>query len=232
MTEGLWVYLAASPLLWLAGTLAVWLSAAALAKRQAGNPFFNPIMVSVCVIAAVLMATGTSYQTYFEGAKFIHFLLGPATVALGIPLFEKLSLVRANLLPMLCALFIGCLTAIGSTVLLCNLFELGPSITASLAPKSTTAAVAMAFSDGLGGDPALTAAVVILTGIFGALIVTPLMDLLRIKDFSARGFAVGLAAHGIGTARAYSVDPMAGLFAGMAMGLNAIATSILVHFFL
>lgn len=232
MTDGLWVYLATSPLLWLAVTLVVWLAATAIAGLRPGNPLLNPILISIATIAAVLCIAGINYDTYFEGAQFIHFLLGPATVALGIPLYEKLSLVKSNLIPMLSALVAGSLTAVGSTVFFSHLFGFTPSVVASMAPKSTTAAVAMAISSGLQGDPALTAAVVVLTGICGAIIVTPMMNAMRIKDFSARGFAVGLASHGIGTARAYSVDPVAGLFSGIAMGLNAVLTSLIVHLFL
>lgn len=232
MTEGLWVYLATSPLLWLVTTLVVWLVATAIAGLSPGNPLLNPIMLSIAVIAAILCIAGIDYDAYFKGAQFIHFLLGPATVALGIPLYEKLSLVKSNLVPMLCALVVGSLTAVGSTVFFAHLFGFAPDVVASLAPKSTTAAVAMAVSSGLNGDPALTAAVVVLTGICGAIVVTPMMNAMRIKDYSARGFAVGLASHGIGTARAYSVDPVAGLFSGIAMGFNAVLTSIIVHIFL
>lgn len=232
MTDGLWVYLATSPLLWLAGTLAVWIAATSIARLIPGSALLNPIMLSIAAIAVILIVTGIDYGTYFEGAQFIHFLLGPATVALGIPLYEKLSLVKSNLLPLLAALVAGSLTAVGATVYLAHLFGFTPDVVASLAPKSTTAAVAMAVSSGLHGDPALTAAVVVLTGICGALVVTPMMNAMRIKDFSARGFAVGLASHGIGTARAYSVDPVAGLFSGIAMGLNAVLTSLIVHLFL
>ncbi|OQP87756.1 hypothetical protein BTR14_04145 [Rhizobium rhizosphaerae] len=230
-THGLWVYLAASPLLWLTVTLMVWLLALRIAALSPRNPLLNPVLLSVAILVALLLASGIRYDSYFAGAQFIHFLLGPATVALGIPLYEKLALVKANLVPMLVALVAGCLTAVGSTLLLCHVFGFPPVITASLAPKSTTAAVAMAISAGLHGDPALTAAVVILTGISGAIIVTPLMNALRIRDYSARGFAVGLASHGIGTARAYAVDPIAGLFSGLAMGLNAILTALMVHLF-
>jgi predicted murein hydrolase (TIGR00659 family) len=173
-----------------------------------------------------------NYERYFAGAQFIHFLLGPATVALGIPLYEKLSLVRANLVPMIAALIVGSFAAVATTLFMGRLLGFEPGIIASIVPKSATAAVAMAISSGLHGDPALTAAVVILTGICGAIIVTPLMNLMRIRDYSARGFAVGLASHGIGTARAYAVDPVAGLFSGLAMGLNAIVTSLIVHLFL
>lgn len=232
MTDGLWVYLATSPLLWLGGTLAVWIAATSIARLIPGSALLNPIMLSIAAIAVILIVTGIDYGTYFEGAQFIHFLLGPATVALGIPLYEKLSLVKSNLLPLLAALVAGSLTAVGATVYLAHLFGFTPDVVASLAPKSTTAAVAMAVSSGLHGDPALTAAVVVLTGICGALVVTPMMNAMRIKDFSARGFAVGLASHGIGTARAYSVDPVAGLFSGIAMGLNAVLTSLIVHLFL
>ncbi|MGZ2426160.1 LrgB family protein [Rhizobium laguerreae] len=232
MDEGLWVYLSASPLLWLSVTLLVWITALRIAKVLPANPLINPVLLSVSAIVCLLSVFHIHYQTYFAGAQFIHFLLGPATVALGIPLYEKLHLVRANLAPMVVALFAGSLTAVTTTIYLGHVFGFDQTVIASLAPKSVTAAVAMAISSGLHGDPALTAAVVILTGIAGAIIVTPLMNAMRIRDYSARGFAVGLASHGIGTARAYSVDPVAGLFSGLAMGLNAIVTSLIVHLFL
>ncbi|MCQ4632643.1 LrgB family protein [Shinella sp. CPCC 100929] len=232
MSDGLWVYLATSPLLWLSGTLVIWIFATFLAGLRPGNPLFNPTLMSIVTIAAILYLTGIDYQRYFEGAQFIHFLLGPATVALGIPLYEKLALVRRNLLPMIVALTVGSLTAVGSTILLSEAFGFPQLITASLAPKSTTAAVAMAISESLAGDPSLTATVVVLTGICGAIVVTPMMNALGVRDYGARGFAVGLASHGIGTARAFAVNPVAGLFSGIAMGLNAIVTSIVVHLFL
>jgi predicted murein hydrolase (TIGR00659 family) len=232
MSDGLWVYLATSPLLWLSGTLVIWIFATFLAGMRPGNPLFNPTLMSIVIIAVILYLTGIDYQRYFEGAQFIHFLLGPATVAPGIPLFENLKLVRRNLLPMFVALTIGSLTAVGSTILLSETMGFPQFITASLAPKSTTAAVAMAISKSLAGDPSLTAAVVVLTGICGAVVVTPMMNAMGVRDYGARGFAVGLASHGIGTARAYSVNPVAGLFSGIAMGLNAIVTSIVVRIFL
>ncbi|XUY28588.1 LrgB family protein [Agrobacterium sp. rho-8.1] len=228
MNDGLWVYLSTSPLLWLAGTLAIWQISLRVCDLRPANPLLNPVMMSVCLMVGILQIASIDYTTYFEGAQFIHFLLGPATVALGIPLYRQLSLVKANLFPILCASVIGSVTAVSSTIFLSQLFGFDQTVIASLAPKSTTAAVAMAISSGSNGDPALTAAVVIITGICGAIIVTPLMNALKIRDYSARGFAVGLSSHGIGTARAYSVDPIAGLFSGIAMGLNAILTSLIV----
>jgi predicted murein hydrolase (TIGR00659 family) len=218
--------------LWLSGTLFVWIIALGVANLLPANPLLNPVLLSVSAIVCLLSVFHIRYESYFAGAQFIHFLLGPATVALGIPLYEKLFLVRANLLPMVVALFAGSLTAVATTLFLGHVFVFDQTVIASMAPKSATAAVAMAISSSLHGDPALTAVVVILTGICGAIIVTPLMNAMKIRDYSARGFAVGLASHGIGTARAYSVDPVAGLFSGLAMGLNAIVTSLIVHLFL
>ena len=158
----------------------------------------------------------------------MHFLLGPATVALAVPLYENRKVVAAAILPMLVALVVGCVTAIVSVVLLAQAFGLPRNIVLSLAPKSVTAGVAMGISESLGADASLTAVAVILTGIMGAMIVTPLMNRMGITDFRARGFAAGLASHGIGTARAFQVDAVAGVFAGIAMSLNALVTSLLV----
>jgi putative effector of murein hydrolase len=129
---------------------------------------------------------------------------------------------------MLAALVVGCATAIVSVVLLAQAAGLPRTVVLSLVPKSVTAGVAMGISESLGADPSLTAVATVLTGIMGAIVVTPLMDRIGIKDFRARGFAVGLAAHGIGTARAFQVDAVAGVFAGIAMSLNALVTSLLV----
>jgi predicted murein hydrolase (TIGR00659 family) len=172
-------------------------------------------------------ATGTPYGVYFDGAQFIHFLLGPATVALAIPLYQNRRLVLRSILPMACALLAGSITAMLSAIVIARALGAPSAVVTSIAPKSVTAAVAMGISSRLGGDPALTAVLVILTGIFGAIIVTPLLNRLRISDMRARGFAAGLAAHGIGTARAFQVDPLAGTFAGIAMALNALLTAIL-----
>ncbi len=222
----LWVYLSASPLLWLSVTLIAWLAADALARLSGRHPLVNPVLIAVVFVAALLKLTGTEYKTYFDGAQFVHFLLGPATVALAVPLYRNWPLVRRNLLPIAAALAVGSVTAIASGLAIAASFGMPRSVLVSLAPKSVTAGVAMAIAEGLGGEPALTAVLVIATGIIGAVLVTPLMNALGIKDYAARGFAVGLASHGIGTARAFTVDPIAGTFSGIAMGLNAVVTAI------
>jgi predicted murein hydrolase (TIGR00659 family) len=224
----LWVYLSQSPLLWLTVTLLVYAITDAISLATHRHALANPVFHSMWIIGAFLVLTGTSYTTYFAGAQFVHFLLGPATVALAVPLYENRKAAAAAILPMLAALVVGSVTAIVSVVLLAEAAGLPRAVVLSLAPKSVTAGVAMGISESLHADPSLTAVAVILTGIMGAMIVTPLMSRMGIRDFRARGFAVGIAAHGIGTARAFQVDAVAGVFASIAMSLNALLTSFLV----
>ncbi|HKL55017.1 MAG TPA: LrgB family protein [Roseovarius sp.] len=224
----LWSYLSTTPLLWLTATILAYLAADAIARRLNNHPLANPVILSVLIIAPVLWVTKTEYATYFEGAQFIHFLLGPATIALALPLWDNRETIGTSVAPILLALVAGSVTAAGSAILLAQAFGLSTEVILSLAPKSTTAPVALGISEAVGGLPALTAVLVILTGIIGAVIVTPLMTVLRIKDWRARGFSVGLASHGIGTARAFQVNPTAGAYAGIAMALNALLTSMIV----
>jgi predicted murein hydrolase (TIGR00659 family) len=224
----LWVYLSQSPLLWLTVTLLTYAITDAVSIRTHRHALANPVFHSMWIVGAFLLLTGTSYTTYFEGAQFVHFLLGPATVALAVPLYENRKAAAAAILPMLAALVVGSVTAIVSVVLLAEAAGLPRGVVLSLASKSVTAGVAMGISESLHADPSLTAVAVIITGIMGAMIVTPLMNRMAIRDFRARGFAVGIAAHGIGTARAFQVDAVAGVFAGIAMSLNALVTSLLV----
>jgi len=224
----LWVYLSGSPLLWLTATLVAYVIADALAAAARRHPLVNPVLIAVILVAGILLATGTPYPAYFAGAQFVHFLLGPATVALAVPLVRYLPHVKRTAVPMAVALIVGSFTAVVSAVLLAQAFGLDRASTLALAPKSSTAAIAMGIADKIGADPALTAVLVILTGITGAIVVTPLMNLLRLKNYAARGFAAGLASHGIGTARAFQVSPIAGTFAGIALGLNGLLTALLV----
>ncbi len=224
----LWVYLSQTPLLWLTVTLLVYAVADAFSLATHRHPLANPVLHSIWIVGVFLKLTGTSYTTYFSGAQFVHFLLGPATVALAVPLYENRRTVMSAVLPMLFALVVGCITAIVSVVVFAELAGLPREIVLSLAPKSVTAGVAMGISETLGANPAITAVATVLTGIMGAIVVTPLMNRMGFTDFRARGFAAGLASHGIGTARAFQVDEVAGVFAGIAMGLNALVTSLLV----
>lgn len=224
----IWVYLAASPLLHLTLTLVAFQAGSWLYRKGGMNPLLNPVLLSVIAIVAILVGTGTSYQRYFEGAQFVHFLLGPATVSLAIPLYRQWDKVRSSALAILASILAGSLAAAASAVLLVKALGGGRDTIISMAPKSVTAPVAMGISEQLGGLPSLTAVLVILTGILGAMLGPPLMNLLRVRDWSARGLAMGTASHGIGTARALQVSEIAGAFAGLAMGLNALATAMLL----
>lgn len=224
----LWVHLSASPLIWLTMTLCIWIAASEVSARLGRHPLASPVLSSILILSATLWIFEVPYERFFAGAQFVHFLLGPATVAIAVPLWRQWIEVRRVLLPIAAALVVGSVAAVGSVLLLGLAVGLSREVLLSFLPKSATAGVAMAISESLGGNPSLTAVLVILTGILGALIVTPLMNAMRITDYAARGFAAGLTSHGIGTARAYDVDPTAGLFAGIAMAPNAVATAILV----
>lgn len=228
----IWSYLAAGPLVWLTATLVAYLLADALAARLGRRPLANPVAGAVVLLALLLWLTGTSYDTYFEGAQFVHFLLGPATVCLAIPLWLHRATVRRAALPIMAALLAGSFTAVASALALGRAMGLSPDMLATIAPKSTTAPVALGISQSLGGSPTLTAVLVVLTGMVGAVVITPMMNAFRITDWRARGLAVGVAAHGIGTARALQVNPQAGAFAGIGMALNAIVTALLAPWLL
>jgi len=223
-----WVYLAETPLVGLTVTLAAYLVGDWVYRRARLFPLANPVLIAVLLLAALLWATGTDYRVYFEGAQFVHFLLGPATVALAVPLYRNFQAVRRSALAIVAAVTIGSVTAAATAVGVAWALGATRETLVSLAPKSVTTPVAMGIAERLGGLPSLTAVAVILTGIIGAMTATWTLNALRIRDWRARGVATGVAAHGIGTARAFAVNDVAGAFASLAMGLNALATAILL----
>ncbi|MFN6977505.1 MAG: LrgB family protein [Gemmobacter sp.] len=222
----IWSYLAREPLLWLTATLAAFWAADRAAAATGRAPWANPVIGAVALLSLVLTATGTPYADYFAGAQFVHFMLGPAIVALAVPLWQNRARVRAAALPMLAALLAASLTAMVSAVAVAAAFGVPFEVLAAVAPKSATAPVAIGIAERLGGAPTLAAVLALLTGVIGAVVATPLLNALGMRDWRARGFAVGVAAHGIGTARAFQVNETAGAFAGLGMGLNAILTAL------
>jgi predicted murein hydrolase (TIGR00659 family) len=224
----IWVYLAQAPLLWLALTVVAYVAADAAHRRLGRHAAANPVLIAVGLLLAVLLASRTRYETYFEGAQFVHFLLGPATVALAVPLHRELRRARARAVPFTVALLAGSATAVLAAVGIARLLGASRPTLVSLAPKSTTTPVAMGIAEKLGGLPSLTAALVILTGILGAILGPALLRLVRVRDPAAIGFAMGVASHGIGTARAFQLSERAGAFSGLGMGLNALVTALLL----
>jgi predicted murein hydrolase (TIGR00659 family) len=216
----------------LTATLVTYVLAHAMYQRVQQAPWANPVLWSVVVIASVLLVTGTPYPTYFSGAQFIHFLLGPAVVALGWPLWQRRAALRQRWVPLLIASLVGGAAASGSALALALALDMPHDVVLSLAPKSVTAPVAMGIAEKIGGIPALAAVFAVLTGLVGALSGRYLFNAMGLPfttaGWTARGFALGTAAHGIGAARAMAVNPDAGAYAGLALGLQVVASSLLM----
>ena len=228
----IWIYLQAEPLFWLTLTIGSYLIADFIYRKSNLFPLLNPVAISVLLVSLILIFFNIQYERYFEGAKFIHFLLGPATVALAVPIYKKWDLIVSNSKAIFISLLIGSIFAILVTYLLSLYFELPKELILSLLPRSVTAPIAMGISEIIGGIPSLTAIITLITGVIGASLGIFVFDLMKLKHMDARGFSLGLASHGIGTARAMSKNKNAGVFAAVGMGLSGLVTSMLVPLFL
>lgn len=231
MTTGLnqiWVYLSTFPLLWLTATLLAYQLAYALYARSKFNPLVNPVAIAVSLLVLILTVTRTPYATYFDGAQFVHFLLGPATVALAIPLYQQIDKLRRNWFALVAGAVIGGACAIVTAMGVAWALGASRATVLSLAPKAVTMPIAMGIAEKVGGIPSLTAVLVMLTGILGASTARSLFNFLKIDDHGIRGFALGVTSHGIGTARAFQVSEQMGAFSGLAMGISGVLTALLL----
>jgi putative effector of murein hydrolase len=224
----LWVYLSSAPLFGLTSTLLAYVMVQSAYERLGQPPWANPVLWTVLLLGTVLLLTRTPYQTYFAGAQFVHVMLGPAVVALGWPLWQRRMELRVRGKPLVLAATAGGAAAAASAVAAGWALGLPGDVLLALAPKSTTAPVAMGIAERIGGIPALAAVFAVLTGMVGALSGKYLFDWLGITDWSVRGFALGTASHGIGAARALQVHPDAGAYAGIALGLQVLIASLLL----
>lgn len=224
----LWVYLSATPLFGLTATLLTYVAAQAFYERMGRAPWANPVLWSVVLLGGVLVATHTPYPSYFAGAQFIHVLLGPAVVALAWPLWLRRHEVSQRGVALTLAVLAGGVAAAASAVAMAWALGMPDDVVRSLAPKSVTAPVAMGIAERIGGVPALSAVFAVLTGLVGALSGKYLFNLLGIDSWAVRGLALGTASHGIGAARALQVHPDAGAYAGIALGMQAILSSVLM----
>ncbi len=224
----LWVYLSATPLFGLTATLVTYVVAQAFYQRVGQAPWANPVLWTVVTLSVLLMVSRTPYPTYFSGAQFIHFLLGPAVVALAWPLWQRRAQLAGRLGPLLIAALVGGATAGGSAVAIGWSLGLPVNLLRSLAPKSVTAPVAMGIAEALGGVPALAAVFAVLTGLIGAISAKYLFDALGPFTPCERGFALGVSAHGIGAARAMQVHPDSGAYAALALGMQVVLSSVLI----
>ena len=206
-------YLSDSPVPALAVTIGAYLFARWVHVRCACHPFANPVAIAVVLVIVLLKLTHVDYRVYFAQAQFIHFMLGPAIVALAIPLHRQIHKLRSACVPLLCGLVAGSSVAVLSAVAIAMLFHCQTATIASIAPKSVTAAIAMLISAKVGG-------------IFSSLI----LGLVRVRRDDAQGFAIGVASHGIGTARAFQISEEAGAFAGLGMAMNGIVSAVVLLF--
>lgn len=228
----LWIYLSSTPLFGLSATLVAYWAASTVYARLEQAPWANPVLWSVILIAVVLLVTQTAYPVYFSGAQFVHFLLGPAVVALAWPLWQRRHALRRGWWRYLLASLVGGSSAAASAVLIASWLGVPWELLLSLAPKSTTAPVAMGIAEAIGGIPALAAIFAVLTGVIGAVSGKYIFAVLGIgtdaRGWGIRGFALGTAAHGIGAARALQVHAEAGAWAGLALGLQVLAAALLL----
>jgi putative effector of murein hydrolase len=224
----IWVYLSGSPLLALILTLAAYQIGVMIYERTRLNPLANPVLIAVTLIAVTITAIDMPYPKYFEGAQFVHFLLGTATVALAVPIYKGLASLRGRLVPLTAALLGGGVTSVVSAVAIARVLGADETIVGGMYAKSLTAPIAMGVAERIGASPTITAVFTVTTGILGAALGRYVLDAIRCREWWQRGYAIGLAAHGIGTSRAFSVHPEAGAYAGLAMGLHGIAGAVAI----
>jgi putative effector of murein hydrolase len=224
----IWVYLSGSPLLALILTLAAYQAGVVIYERLGRSPLANPVFIAIVLVALAITALGMPYAKYFEGAQFVHFLLGTATVALAVPIYHGMNAMKGRAVPLLVALLAGGATSVVTAVGIATLMGADAAIVGGMYSKSVTAPIAMGIAERIGASPTLTAVFAVTTGIFGAVVAPYVLNAVGVKPWWQRGFAIGTAAHGLGTSRAFSVNPEAGGYASLAMGLHGILGAVLI----
>lgn len=226
--EEIWVYLSGNPLYALILTLLAYCVGQWVYNKTERNPLANPVAIATVLIAVILQWTKTPYQTYFEGAQFVHFLLGTATVSLAVPIYKCWVELKQHWLALLVSTLAGGLTSVLSAVGLAIAFGVPSELIAPLFAKSVTAPIAMGVAQQISASPTLTAVYAVVTGILGASMSRFILDWVGRLQWWQRGYALGTGAHGIGTARAFSVNQEAGTFASLAMGMHGVLGALLI----
>ena len=221
-----WVYLSGDPLFALIITLATYQFGYLLYVRARRHPLVNPVAISVILTCVIIDLLEMPYEKYFEGAQFVHFLLGTATVALAVPIYNGFKHMQGKILHIWVALTAGSTVSIISAVLIAKVMGAGDNIVGSMYAKSVTAPIAMGIAERLNVSPTLTAVFTVITGMLGAILAPYIMNALKIHQWWIRGTAIGVGAHGLGITRAFSVNEEAGIYASMAMGLNGVISAI------
>ena len=226
MRPALWRLLSAA--LPLVATVLAYEAGLRLQRRCSGAALANPVLIAVMVVSALLSVTGLPAADYASGCQPLALLLGPATVALAVTIYRSLPKIREALVAVLVSVVAGGALAASAATGLAAAMGAPVLVVHSIATKSATAAIAMAVSAQIGGEPSLAAGLSVMTGIAGAVLCTWVLDHCGVRDRRARGLATGIAAHGIGTARMLSLDGEAGAFAGLGMSLTGLATGFVL----
>ena len=216
--------------LWIIVTVAIYLASRAVYLRTRWA-ILNPALVSIAAVIALLLATRTPYADYERGGRVIAFLLGPAVVALGVPLALQLERVRRNVLGLAIGLVAGAVVGIAVATGVATLLGASPVVVRSLAPRAATTPIAVAITARLGGIPALSAVVSIVSGAIGGFIGVGVLRAVGVRSRLATGLALGAAAHGLGTARAAGEGDVEGAASGMAMGVVGVLTALIAPLF-
>ncbi|WP_290381069.1 LrgB family protein [uncultured Muribaculum sp.] len=206
--------------------------ASQLLQRRTGISMLNPILLSTVAIIVFLLVCDIDYDTYSKGGEFIDFWLKPAVVALGVPLYRQLESIKKQFLPILLAEVAGCIVGIASVVIVAQILGASREVVMSLASKSVTTPIAIEVTQAIGGIPALTAAVVVCTGIFGGMTGFRMMKLSRVKSPLAQGLSMGTAAHAVGTSVAMETGYRYGAFSSLGLTINGLFTALLTPFIL
>ena len=196
-------------------------------QKKTGWVLLNPILLTIATLILYLKCADVSYETYNKGGELVSFWLKPAVVALGVPLYLQLEMIKKQLLPILLSQLVGCLVGIISVILIAKGLGASPDVVCSLAPKSVTTPIAMEVSNATGGIPSLTAAVVVIVGLLGAIFGFKVLDMGCVKSPIAQGLSMGTASHAIGTSAAMEVSRKYGAYASLGLTLNGILTAIL-----
>ena len=200
---------------------------AKMIQNRTGWLLLNPILLAIAGIICFLQFTGVSYETYQEAGSLVEFWLRPAVVALGVPLYLQLKMIKKQLMPIVLSQLAGCFVGLVSVVVIAKLLGASPEVIMSLAPKSVTTPIAMEVSEAVGGIPSLTAAVVIVVGLFGATCGFKVLQVGRVGSPIAQGLSMGTASHAVGTSRAMEVSGKYGAYASLGLTLNGILTALL-----
>ena len=220
-----------NPIILLAITFGIYYVARQI-QKWTGWVVLNPILITIAALIALLQLTGISYETYEQGGQYIEFWLKPAIVALGVPLYQHLGQIRRQLLPILMSQLVGCLVGLVSVTLIASALGASHEVIVSLAPKSVTTPIAMEVCKTSGGIPSLTAAIVVIVGLFGAVFGFKILEVWHVRNPFSQGISMGTAAHAVGTSRAMEKGETYGAYSSLGLILNGVLTALLTPFVL